>query len=274
MSLRTSLCLAIFLPALMLSGQTLPAVAAPPEPQDAQGNDLAVDAATARAGETFTGAPGITETVDEIMARASVPELLERAVDAAPPRQGMRKAPNPFAPRVASWPAAAADEGARTLGPVPDRSPQTPLANFLAVAESESGWLPSDAAGAVGPTQVMVVANGRIKVFDKAGNIGALNVSSDTFFQSVRTTTTTDAHVRYDRLSTRWFVTIQTRECTDNSILLAVSSGPTITGTVSFTFFRFVAEAGRRVDDSTLGRRSQRALHRRPDVQQLPGHST
>ena len=31
---------------------------------------------------------------------------------------------------------------------------------------------PPDSGGAVGPTQILVQANGRIKVFDKLGNVG------------------------------------------------------------------------------------------------------
>src|SRR5205085_11843321 len=72
----------------------------------------------------------------------------------------------------------------------------------------ESGFIPPDSVGDVGPTQILVAANGRIKVFDKAGNLGGLNETTDTFFQSVRNGSgTSDPHIRYDRLSGRWFVT-------------------------------------------------------------------
>ncbi len=95
--------------------------------------------------------------------------------------------------------------------------------------------------GAVGPTQVLVYVNGRIKVFDKTGVLGALNVTTDTFFDTVRNGFgTTDPHVRYDRLSGRWFLTmINVETANSNRVLIAVSSGSTITDTTSFTFFQF-----------------------------------
>src|SRR5204862_5042028 len=55
---------------------------------------------------------------------------------------------------------------------------------------------------------------------------------------SVRSAGTSDAHVRYDRLSQRWFITM-IDVATHNRVLIAVSSGPTITATSSFTFFQF-----------------------------------
>src|SRR5262245_14982631 len=247
--------LAVLVFALLVCASVLPASAAP-RPQDAQQNELALEPAAARAGETFTGMPGITETVDEIMAREpSIPELLARP-DGRAARRRLARQENPLAPAVSSWPPAASASGADAPPLLLAGGPNQPVilgTHFLAVTQPESGWVPPDASGAVGPTQVMVVANGRIKVFDKAGNLGPLDVSSDTFFASVRTTTTTDARVRYDRLSGRWFVTIQTRECPDDFILIAVSSGSTITGQASFTFYRFMAETGRQVDDSSLG---------------------
>jgi hypothetical protein len=114
--------------------------------------------------------------------------------------------------------------------------------NFVGTHASESGSLPPDSVGAVGPTQVMVLSNGRFKVFDKDGNPGGLNVSDSVFFASVRETPATgvsDPHVRYDRLSGRWFITEITVRFPTNRILIAVSSGSTITSTSSFTFFQF-----------------------------------
>src|SRR5207248_694645 len=78
-----------------------------------------------------------------------------------------------------SWPEAAAGATAAEF------QPQVVGTNFLGVQASESGFIPPDSMGAVGPDQILVVANGRIKVFDKVGNPGALNASTDVFFQSV-----------------------------------------------------------------------------------------
>ena len=90
-------------------------------------------------------------------------------------------------------------------------APQTLGTSFLGAQFSESGYIPPDSKGAVGPTQVLVIANGRIKSFSKTGELGSLNVSTDAFFNSVRNGAgTTDPQIRYDRLSGRWFVVMIT----------------------------------------------------------------
>src|SRR5262249_45130798 len=107
---------------------------------------------------------------------------------------------------------------------------------------TDSTFIPPDTEGDVGPTQILTTTNGRIKVFDKTGVVGGLNSDLDVFFNSVRNGVgTTDPHIRYDRLSQRWFVTCVTLTATGvpNRHLIAVSSGPTITGAASFTFFQF-----------------------------------
>ena len=123
--------------------------------------------------------------------------------------------------------------------PVP-LSAQEVGTSFLATQLSESGVTPPDSSGAVGPTQVMVVSNGRIKLFDKAGNLSGLDVCDTTFFDAVRDAACVRSpHVRYDRLSGRWFITEINVANTSNRILIAVSSGSTITSASSFTFYQF-----------------------------------
>lgn len=106
---------------------------------------------------------------------------------------------------MSRWPPA---EIARALPP--PYTPQTVGTSFLAARLSESGFIPPDSMGDVGPTQVLVAVNGRIKVFSKSGVLGGLNTTLDNFFASVGGSAngTTDPHVRYDRLSGRWFVTL------------------------------------------------------------------
>ena len=94
--------------------------------------------------------------------------------------------------------------------------------------------------GSVGPSQVLVDVNGRLKVFDKQGNPGGLNVSDSAFWAPVRNgTEPTDPGVEYDRLSGRWIVSAINTESTNNRIMLAVSDGPTISSTSDFTYFFF-----------------------------------
>ncbi|HEY6653893.1 MAG TPA: Ig-like domain-containing protein [Solirubrobacterales bacterium] len=112
--------------------------------------------------------------------------------------------------------------------------------NFLGAQSNESGFIPPDSMGAVGPSQVLVFVNGRIKVFDKQGNLGGLNVSDSAFWAPVRNgSEPTDPGVEYDRLSQRWIVSGINTEDSNNRIMLAVSDGPTITSASDFTFFAF-----------------------------------
>ncbi len=196
-------------------------------------------------GATVTGVPwhgakGITESVSKIMERGRknpvhwdghVRTPKDEEDEALPP---LRQ--NPDAPEIPSWPY---DANSKTNG-VPDgMAPQTIGVSFDGTQIGETvGYVPPDCCGSVGPTQIVVTSNGRLKVFDKTGVVGALNTTTDNFFASVRSASTSDTHVRYDRLTQRWFLTV-IDVATPDRVLIAVSSGPTITGTSSFTFFYF-----------------------------------
>jgi hypothetical protein len=133
--------------------------------------------------------------------------------------------------------------------------------SFLAVQTSET-VTPPDAMGDVGPAQILVCVNGRIKVFDKLGNLGALNTTTNSFFSNNLPSgqNTVDPRARYDRLSGRWFITMMTRSSAPNYILIAVSNSSTITSATVFSFFRFEqdlpapsGDTGRYADYATLG---------------------
>ncbi|GGD46831.1 hypothetical protein GCM10011514_08530 [Emticicia aquatilis] len=135
---------------------------------------------------------------------------------------------------------------------------QTVHSNFLGTLLSETIAFPPDNNGAVGPTQVVIAVNGSVKVFPKTGVTVAasttatgngstpfantFSLDADVFFSSVLAagSYTSDLHIRYDRLSQRWFIVcieVNTSQV-NNRLLIAVSSGPTITNTSSFTFFQ------------------------------------
>ncbi len=202
-------------------------------------------------GISWKGSPGIVETVNQIMERERLtpplPPGTVRLMDELelkhllpPPKE------DPNAPKVSQWPPEVIKKGkaqkdALQIQSQPGKilSPQTVGVSFLGPVLSESGWIPPDTQGDVGPTQVLMIANGRIKVYDKLGNLGPINASSDVFFNSVRNGANTgDPRVRYDRLSGRWFVTAFNM-ATPNRILIAVSSGSVITSSSSFTFYQF-----------------------------------
>lgn len=146
----------------------------------------------------------------------------------------------------------------------PEVAPQTLSTTFDgATGPSETGAFPPDTMGAVGPTQVVVFLNGRLRTFNKSTGVadGVINADSDVFFASVVSTPgagevafTSDPNVRFDRLSNRWFLSIidvvlnSTTGATTrvNRILLAVSdaaSNGSISGATVWTFYQFTGDA-------------------------------
>jgi hypothetical protein len=221
-------------------------------------------------GKPFTGEAGVTRSIAAIKARQRYldahPEI-ERSRDAQlAADEDAREAANEEAEGEATGePETAADRkirekpeppgegamppkheapgsrlqrvGSAAIGP---RQAVNPSTSFLGVQSNQSGFIPPDSMGAVGPSQVLVFVNGRIRVFDKQGNPGGLNVKDSVFWAPVRNgSEPTDPGVEYDRLSGRWIVSGINTEDSNNRIMLAVSDGPTITSTSDFTFFAF-----------------------------------
>ncbi len=243
----------IWLVLLIVPGEVQPASAQGPTPSGAQ------------VGKPWRGAPGIKETVAQIMERGkNAPRRDFSRVQARPIRvlRNVQRRENPSAPNTSQFPAS-------TRTTTPFRSiPQTIGVNFRALSGIADSipWIPPDTMAAVGPTQIVAEANGRVKVFDKTGVLGSLDVDMNVFWNSVRNGTDAfDSHVRYDRLSGRWFLTaINDAAVGANRILIAVSSSSVITSTdtSSFTFFQFQqdqvgptpnADTGFFADYDTLG---------------------
>lgn len=204
-------------------------------------------------GHPWTGSPGITESVASITARQRAEDRRtggrpEGIREKPEPGRGVSKLPDaPQPPLPASREAVAEPASAFAAG-----------TSFLGAQFSESGFIPPDSMGSVGPTQVLVGVNGRIKSFDKQGNPGALDVDDLNFWTSVRDgLDVTDPGVEYDRLSERWIISAINFDSTDdtfvnNRVMIAVSSGPTITDSSSFTFFFFDQGDPPPAGDSTL----------------------
>ncbi len=159
---------------------------------------------------------------------------------------------NPDSPLTSSWPLSGGTAPSGSPGPLP---PQTVGTSFLGAQLSDTiGYVPPDSMADVGTDQIVVCVNGRIRTFDKNGVAdGALDTPTDNFFASVLgSSSTSDPRVRFDRLSGHWFITMITVN-TPNFVLVAVSSGPTITSTSSFTFYSFQADPSNFGDYDTLG---------------------
>ena len=192
------------------------------------------------AAQPWAGAAGITETVEQIMARqALVPLGVPGVVREVNPENEFTLPPkhlDPDSQAVSHWPPE------ETTLPAKEMlfSPQVIGVNIHAISVSDTpGYVPPDSMGDVGTTQILTVANGRIRVFSKTGVLGGLNADLNTFFTSVRGGSNAgDPHIRFDRLSGRWFVSCITVSA-PNRVLIAVSSGATITSSSSFTFFQF-----------------------------------
>src|SRR5213593_2296960 len=140
---------------------------------------LAASAAPAPAGAErdtpgipWKGQPGVSETVDQIMAReAQHPKTFQSERPIQTHRRIVRTVPrldNPLAPATASW-------HSPIFSPSQDREPRPLLpqvvgTSFLGAQFSDTpGYIPPDSMGNVGPTQVMVIVNGRIRIFSKTG---------------------------------------------------------------------------------------------------------
>lgn len=190
-------------------------------------------------GIPWRGEQGITESVAEIMAREAEAIPFKLRETKRPFTLRKEKQSNRDAPGVARWPVP--NETTAQPSALQGLNPQTVGTSFLGMQFSESGFFPPDPVGDAGPTQILAATNGRIRVFDKSGALGGLNVTLDNFFTLVGGVANgaEDPHIRYDRLSGRWFVTAISANNTPNDVLIAVSSGSTITNATSFTFFQF-----------------------------------
>jgi hypothetical protein len=212
----------------------------------------------------WTGEMGVTETVDQIMARQALMPAEQplrkgwKPKRVRPDRSALPQ--NPASPYVSAWP-----EMRGTYVP-PIESPQTLGVSFTGATLSGTNptfSFPPDVMGAVGPTQYIVAVNGRIVTFNKTTGVGdgVLNADMDVFFTPVRNGSfTSDPRIRYDRLTSRWFVIIINVAATNNRVLFAVSNTATISGATVWTYFylqqNLVAPAGNAghfADYPTLG---------------------
>ncbi|MBI1331888.1 MAG: hypothetical protein GC165_03310, partial [Armatimonadetes bacterium] len=158
---------------------------------------------------------------------------------------------NPLSPASPMWPPVVNDvkilpPGDTTIGdgktpPPPNFS--VPV-NFGGPTLGESGFVPPDSDGDVSYSSVIVAANGRIKGYDRLGNLSSLNATTDNFFASVRGSSTSDPRVVFDKITNRWFVEIIDVTSSNNRICIAYSNGEVINASTTWTFFQFAQNVG------------------------------
>lgn len=232
----------------------------PPTPPPAQNGEIV--------GNPQFIMKGITRTVADIMYEEATKEPDLRFPHEVHEQDRLkRKYPingqNPLSPPVSQWPPARG----RTASAVPPgggghhgggpRTPQTVGLSFEGMHFPEGGNLtPPDSDFAVGPTQIVVGVNCLLRTFNKTTGVadGALNVNTNTFFSAVGGNNgTSDPMVRFDKTSNRWYIIMLDVLSLSNHIMIAVSSGPTITSSSSFTFYSFVGHSGEFSDYPSLG---------------------
>ncbi len=216
-------------------------------------------------GVTLSGVKGISKSVAEIIAYEKAHRLpADFKATLRPELEGpIPKSQNPGAKSVSKSGSLVENYIAKIQGPLVPT--QTAYSNFLAiwgsyanVAGRESPYTPPDNCGDVGTTQVIATANTRMKVFNKPSLTGSasttptgtstttlssvLDLELNAFFAnaSLGITGISDPHVRFDRLTQRWFiVAIEVDHSKNNYCCVAVSSGATVTASSSFTIYYF-----------------------------------
>jgi hypothetical protein len=190
--------------------------------------------------ESYNGDRGFPETVAEIMERDKYlkPKKFGSDYEHELPYPERRNLPqHPDAKPESTYPPLT--DAQKQQHQNQTDNPQTISTNFTATTLCETFSLPADNMGAAGPTQYVLMVNGRMKTFNKATGTpdGVINTTTDNFFNSVRNGFgTTDPRIRYDRLSQKWFV-VMINVSSPNRIMIAVSNTSTITGGTTWLFY-------------------------------------
>lgn len=128
--------------------------------------------------------------------------------------------------------------------------------SFMAARYEDSGVVPPDAMGVVGPTQFILAANGRIRSFDKKTGCAdqILDISTTEFFSPISLGGfTSDSRIRYDRFSDRWYVLILAASASPVRVLLGVSDSGIITRKTNWSLYYIIPRTDGAADYPTLG---------------------
>ncbi len=107
--------------------------------------------------------------------------------------------------------------------------------NFVGASQTESGFLPPDPTGAVGPDYYVHSVNSLVKIFDKSGNLEVGPVSLAAFLGI--NSNAGDPIVLYDQLADRWVVS--EFGSLNNSLAIGVSETNDPTGAYNVYQYQF-----------------------------------
>ncbi len=219
----------------------------------------------------YFGQPGIKRKISEVQAaKITAPKSLD-TTNIKPLKFRLNRFPNFFKPQkdgqvinrnIPGREGGAEEKNAlRSMSASVDAGSTQPIhSNFLSTDfyDNKIGW-PPDPSGDVSGTQIIVSTNLGIKVHNKPGVTdlpvktpegysgdkapSTLFIPLDKFFSPVlrKKSSTSDPHVRYDRLTKRWFIVAIEIDTTfsNNLVLLAVSDGDRVTDSSSFIYYSF-----------------------------------
>lgn len=217
-------------------------------------------------GTTITDIPGVKKSLSAVIAQEKAHPLPAAFVAALRPDL---KGPEPSMQNPLSTQAnqgGSLVSGTTNTSAVSSVISSSAYSNFLTIWGSyanvtgrESPYTPPDNCGDVGFTQIIATANCRMKVFNKPSVTGSaattptgtgtttltevVNVDLNLFFAnaSLNIAGISDPHVRFDRLTGRWFVVaIDITNKTNNYCCVAISdASATITASTNFTIYYY-----------------------------------
>jgi hypothetical protein len=130
--------------------------------------------------------------------------------------------------------------------------------NFTALTLAEISATPPDGYIAAGPTQVIVISNGRLISFSRSTGArdNVLNLTPNAFFTLVRAGGSVfGGRIRFDSATNRWFITMAT-DATPGRVVIAVSNSATISSSTVWNLSAFdntFNSSSCRIDGPTLG---------------------
>ncbi len=140
-------------------------------------------------------------------------------------------------------------------GPTPEEGdPNAPVLTGSFTGTGDTGWLPPDTDGAVGPNHVVTAINGGFMIQTRAGT-SVSQVTLNAFWASVLPSGNTfDPRITYDRFNNRWItVALDNGGSALSGLLLGVSSTSDPTGTWILRRYDTDADNNEWADFPTLG---------------------